>query len=460
MTGIGSQPRTVLIIDDDLVLAQMLVEVLEIGGHPAATAATGKAARACAEQEPFEVMLLDLRLPDTTGLALLPELKRIQPETAIVMITADGGVDDAVAAMRLGADNFIVKPIDPQRLLAVIAKAAEASRLRRRALQFERLSQTPAAILLGNSPEMREALRLADSAAKHDTTVLLRGATGTGKGLLARRIHELSPRAAHPFVALNCAGLSRDLTESELFGHERGAFTGATERKLGLLEAAERGTLFLDEVGELDPLVQAKLLKVLEEKCFRRLGGVAECRSDVRLIAATHRDLKQEVAAGRFRSDLMFRLDVFSVTIPTLAERADDVLPLAIHFLREFRNVDDAGRAISDDAAALLLDYDWPGNVRELRNVIERASIIAPLESPILPLHLPALVPAVDSRPVPIASNDPLPATLEEAERLFLERYLRERKGSLRAAAKDLGINRGTLYRKARKYGIALFDAE
>ncbi|MCU0225541.1 MAG: sigma-54 dependent transcriptional regulator [Acidobacteria bacterium] len=437
-------PNTILVVDDDLSLRTMLAELLRTEGHAVVEAADGRAALEAAGREAIDLALLDLRLPDTTGLELLPKLRDLRPEASVVMLTAAGSIEQAVAAMRLGADNFVQKPIEPAGLFAIVAKGLETAALRRRARRTERLTPSGGAALLGESPEWRGALALAESVAPRDTTVLLTGPTGTGKGMLARRIHELSPRRREPFVELNCAGLSRELTESELFGHERGAFTGATERKLGLFEAADGGTLFLDEIGELDPSVQAKLLKVLEDRRYRRLGG---------------RDLKAEAAAGRFREDLFFRLNVFTIALPRLADRPEDVLPLAIHFLSQFRPGDDPGRSLTDEAAALLLDYGWPGNVRELRNVMERASIVCPPGAPVGPQHLPALEP---EEPGPLAGAAPpaasgtAPATIEDAERTLLERALRERKAGLRVVAKELGISRGTLYRKARKYGIDL----
>lgn len=452
-------PPTLLVIDDDVSLRTMLAELLRTQDYQVREAGDGKAGLEAASRESLDLILLDQRLPDTTGLALLPQLKSLQPEAALIVITAGGSIQDAVEAMRLGADNFVQKPIDPKGLFAIAAKGLEAASLRRRSQRFERLAQQAAAVLLGESPELKEALRLAESVAPRETTVLITGPTGSGKGLLARRIHQRSGRAKEPFVELNCAGLSRDLTESELFGHERGAFTGAVEKKLGLFEVADGGTLFLDEIGEMDAAVQAKLLKALEERRFRRVGGVSELRSDVRLIAATHRDLKAEVAAGRFRQDLFFRLNVFAIPLPSLADRPEDILPLAVFFLREFRETPDPGRALSPEAAARLLDYDWPGNVRELRNVMERAGILCPPGSPVLPEHLPPL----EAAPAALgAAGGPgeTPATLETAEKAFLEQALKNRKGSIRAAARDLGISRGTLYRKARKFGLTLTAPE
>ncbi len=457
-----SQKARLLLVDDDPPLLQLLTQLFIDAGYETEGVGTVKDGVAAVGRQAFDVALIDLNLPDGTGLDLLTQLRTLRPELSVILLTAASSVEAAVEAMRRGADNFVVKPVDPPELLAVVGKGIEACALRRRSLHLDRLSETPVARVLGQSAAMKHALQLAERVAPHDTTVLLLGPTGSGKGLLARTIHDASQRRKAPFVALNSAALSKEMVESELFGHERGAFTGANERKLGLLEAAEGGTLFLDEIAELDISVQAKLLTALEERRFRRLGGLVEIAADVRLVAATHRDLPKLVSDSLFRADLYHRLNVFAIALPPLCDRDEDILPLAVHFLRMYRDVPDAARALTDEAAGILLDYDWPGNVRELRNVMERAAILAPPDAPVDVMHLPPLETRTKPEPPPprepVASTEPLPATLEEAERMFLERALRERKGSLRAAAKDLGISRGTLYRKARKYNLPLED--
>jgi len=289
---------------------------------------------------------------------------------------------------------------------------------------------------------MRKVKELADAVAPHATTVLLVGDTGTGKGMLARYIHDRSPRAAGPFVDLNCAGLSRELTESELFGHERGAFTGAVTRKLGLLEAAHGGTLFLDEIGEMELAVQAKLLKVIEQGRFRRVGGIIETEADTRIIAATHRDLERDAAEGRFRTDLYYRINVFGIALPPLAQRKDDVLALGRRFLDAQRR----GQTLSDEAIELLEGYDWPGNVRELQNVIERAAILARPNEAINGDHLPPLVSS--------AAAAAEAGTLDGAERGFIEAALKANEGNIVSTSKALGVSRGLLYRKIAKYGL------
>ena len=441
----------VLIVDDDRALADALVGLLAHSGCEAASAGSGTEALAVLRKQPTDVVLLDLRLGSESGLDVLAEIKKARPEISVIIVTALGTIETAVEAMRAGADNFVVKPLDPPRLLAVVGKGLETRALRARAQQLERTSTRPVPAVVGSSVAMGQALRLAETVAPHDTTVLLRGETGTGKGLLARYLHDRSARRRQPFVELNCAGLHRELTESELFGHEKGAVTGATERKLGLFEAAAGGTLFLDEIGEMDTGIQAKLLRAIEEKTFRRIGGLVEIDVDVRLIAATHRDLEKEVQQGRFREDLFYRLSVFSIPLPALRERDRDVVPLALHFLHQFQT--DADDELSEDVADKLEDYDWPGNVRELRNVIERACILAGDGGTLGVEHLPSLV----SRPRdPEAAGSRAATTIRDAEREQIQRALSEQSGNVKAAAEQLGISRATLYRKARKYKIEL----
>ena len=449
MTGTTGK---ILIVDDDPSLIESLAGLLEHAGYAVRAANTGAEALEAVGSAATDLVLLDLRLGSESGMDLLPRLKELRPEMSVIVVTALGTIENAVEAMQLGADNFIVKPIDPKRLLAVLAKGFEARELRHRSQRLERLSGKAPEAACGRSPGMREALRLADTVAVRETTVLLVGETGTGKGLLARRIHAASDRARQSFVELNCAGLQRELTETELFGHDRGAFTGATQRKLGLFEAADGGTLLLDEIGEMDMGVQAKLLHVLEQKRFRRVGGLTEIEVDVRLLAATHRDLEADAAAGRFRRDLLYRLNVFTIVIPPLRERAEDILPLARLFLARYRGAG-AVAELSAAAARRLAAYDWPGNVRELRNVMERAAILAPPGGAVDVGHLPELVSRGSS---PTAEAGTAGATLASAERQTLEDALRANGGNIQATARRLGVSRGTLYRKIKKYGIPL----
>jgi len=444
VTSATNRPRRgrVLVVDDEASIRQALTGLFGHVGYEVFTADSPGAALAIVRAQAIDVILLDLRLGDYSGLDLIPEFKAEQPDAAIIVITALATIDTAVDAMRRGADNFVTKPVDPPRLLALVQKGLETESLRKYSARMVRLAERPSPTLFFESAAMREIVKLADAVAPHPTTVLISGETGSGKGMLARHIHERSPRASSQFVDLNCAGLSRELTESELFGHEKGAFTGAVSRKLGLLEVADGGTMFLDEVGEMEPSVQAKLLKVMEVGRFRRVGGLAEIAVDVRILAATHRDLERDAAEGRFRADLYYRMNVFSIRLPPLRERKDEIIPLAQRFLAEQLR----GHVLSPEAEELLESYDWPGNVRELKNVIERATILAPPNTPVDESHLPSLGRA----------NGEVAATLESAERSFLESALRTHNGNIQATARALNVSRGLLYRKIAKYGIKL----
>lgn len=445
----------ILVVDDDASLRDALSGLLESSGYQVAKADNGQEALRLVHERPTHLVLLDLRLGDQSGLEILPELKVIRPEMSVIMISALGTIEAAVEAMRLGADNFVTKPFDPPGLLAVVEKGVESCLLRSRMMQLERISTQSGPEFIASSPGMREAVRLAEAVAGRDTTVLLHGETGSGKGLLARLIHHASPRRKKQFVHLNCAGLQKELTESELFGHEKGAFTGAIERKIGLFEAAEGGTLFLDEIGEMDFPIQAKLLEILESKKFRRIGGVAELEADVRLIAATHRDLAKNVSEGRFREDLMYRLNVFSIEVPPLRDRPEDIISIAIHFLQGFYESDRTIPEIGPKARDLLISYGWPGNVRELRNVMERAAILCPPDGCILPAHLPQLGrSSVSTGEI----EGPEEQTLESMERKYLELALKEHNYNMKATATDLGISRSTLYRKVKKYDIRILE--
>ncbi|HXF06396.1 MAG TPA: sigma-54 dependent transcriptional regulator [Blastocatellia bacterium] len=473
--------QRILIIDDDASLVEALTGLLGQAGYEVRSAETAEAALELLRRESIELALLDIRLGTASGLDLLPQLKVLRPEMSVIVLTGVGTIAAAVETMQRGADNFIEKPIDPPRFLALVAKGLEAYALRRKALQLERLSAPSQPFICGEGSAMRDVLRLAEAVAARETTVLLCGETGTGKGLLARFIHEASPRRKGPFVELNCAGLSRELTESELFGHERGAFTGAVERKIGLFEAAGGGTLFLDEIGEMDQGVQAKLLNALEQKRFRRLGGVTEIEVDVRLIAATNRDLEQDVATGRFRKDLFYQLSTFMLHLPPLRQRREDIIPLALHFLGECQMHQSPVRGLSREVEELLLKYDWPGNVRELKNVIERATILCPPGSELLPIHLPPLRPSANAdgkaqildaegvatgrasfegsfaadQPLSVGPSSSISRAVEEAERHLLQLALHAHDWNVSATARDLGISRDTLYRKIKKYNLA-----
>jgi len=443
----------ILIVDDDTDSIVALTGLLQQQGYLVTSAETGAAALEIVRRESIGLTLLDLQLRGESGLDVLPQLKALRPEMSVIILTAYGTIERAVEAMRRSADNFVVRPIEPPRLLTIIEKGLEAYRLRRKNVQLERLAAPSQPMICSPDGPMSRVLKLVAAVAGRDTTVLLWGETGTGKELLARMIHEASPRRTEPFVQLNCAGLQRDLTESELFGHERGAFTGAVERKIGLFEAAHGGTLLLDEIGEMDLAVQAKLLNVLEQKSARRLGGLTEIEVNVRLIAATNRNLVEDVAAGRFREDLFYRLNVFRIDLPPLRERPEDILPLAHHLLRE--SCGGQAPTISPAAVDLLVHYSWPGNVRELRNVMERAAILCPTGSDLLPAHLSLLDAWSQPAPASKVTDEAASTTIEEAERNHLKAALQAHHWNVRATARALGVSRGKLYRMLEKYNLS-----
>src|SRR5262245_26977587 len=370
-----------LLVEDDPLIRKAMAAHLRDSGHRVREADTVAAAKAILPSEPFDAVLLDFRLPDGTGFDLMPEVEAKLPGVPMIMLTAHGSVEHAVEAMRRGAFTYVQKPVEPNDLAAHVAKAIETAELRRENRRLRRLAESGqgADALIGASPPavaLRDQIRrVAQSPAR---AVLLEGESGTGKGLVARMIHAESPRSGRPFVSITCSAMPEPLLESELFGHEPGAFTDARKRKIGLVEAAEGGTLLLDEIGDMAPPLQAKLLGILEERRFRRLGGLREIDSDVRVVSATHRDLRALVKTGGFRDDLLYRLRVVPLRIPPLRERPEDVPVLAEHFARQIAA--DWGRPalrVSAAALAALGRRQWPGNVRELRNAVERAVILA-----------------------------------------------------------------------------------
>jgi two-component system, NtrC family, response regulator HydG len=368
-------PARILVVDDDPHIALALRERLEARGHAVSTAATGAAAVRAILSESPDLVLLDLQLPEGDGFDVLGRIREAGVETTVVVITAHGTVERAVRAMKEGAYDFLQKPFEPSLVEETVRRALERVSLVRRDRSARTLEEPEP---IAEDPAMRRVLDLVRRAASSDATVLLLGESGTGKEVLARFVHRSSARAEGPFVPLSCAALSESLLESELFGHEKGAFTGAVERRRGRIELAHGGTLFLDEIGEVSPAFQAKLLRVLEERTFERVGGSQPIRVDLRLLAATNRDLKAAVAAGKFREDLYYRLNVVRIEVPPLRERPADVLPLARAYLERARRK--AGRTpmtLSEDAAALLRAYRWPGNVRELVNAIDRAVVLS-----------------------------------------------------------------------------------
>jgi len=384
----------ILIVDDERFIRQTLAEALRFWGYESIQAATVAEAKSVFAEENPGVVLLDIDLPDGSGLDILTEIKQQNPETIAVMVTGNVGLDNTIAALRGGAHDFIGKPVRLEELRITLRNALETRQLRREVNQTrrERAREFSFGQIIGESAPMRKAIELAKRVAQSDVaSILLQGESGTGKDLFARAIHHASERASAPYLAINCAALPANLIESELFGYERGAFTDAKQRKEGLFEQAQGGTLFLDEIGEVEISLQAKLLRVLEENTFRRVGGLKDIPLDVRVIAASNRELKKESETGAFRLDLYYRLSVIQIDIPPLRERADDVLLLAQNYI-EKANQKRRGkklRGLSKEVEAIFKSYNWAGNVRELRNVIERASILEDGEM-VTTEHLPA----------------------------------------------------------------------
>ena len=439
----------VLVIDDEKNIRATVSLCLEGLGCTVTGVASAEAARAAVAAGAYDLAFLDLRLGDASGLDLLPELLARRPDLDVVIITAYATIDTAVEAMRRGARDYLPKPFTPAQIRHVVEQVADRQRLVRRVaeLQSELATAAPEIDLDSAAPAMRAVLDVLSRVAASDATVLLRGENGTGKGVVARALHAGSPRAARPFVTVNCPTLSEELLASELFGHVRGAFTGAVRDQPGRVEAADGGTLLLDEIGEISPALQAKLLRFLQEREFERVGESETRRADVRILAATNRDLEADVGAGRFREDLLYRLNVVELRLPPLRERSEDILRLARHFLAFFARA--AKRPVpelSPAAAQALVGYPWPGTVRELRNAIERALILWPaavLEPAAFPERI-AGQPAAGPR---LGAD----CTLEAIEREHLLRVV-ARSATLDDAARILGIDASTLYRKRRKY--------
>jgi len=445
----------ILVVDDEEDLRQGLAETLQGEGHQVETAAEGWGALEQARALRFDLALVDLKMPGMDGMVVLDQLKQLSPETLVVMITGHATVESAVAAMKLGAYDYLTKPFKLEQVRLVVRRAVEQKRLadenrrlRQEVEHYQRFEQ-----IVGKSACMQELYRAIEKAAPTSSTVLIAGETGTGKDLVARALHQRSPRAQGPLVSISCGAIPESLLESELFGHVRGAFTGAHADREGVFEAAEGGTLFLDEIGDLPLPMQVKLLRALQERQIQRLGETRARRVDVRLVAATHRDLRQEMQQGRFREDLFYRLDVLSVVVPPLRQRREDIPLLVEHFLRKYgAEMGKDLRGASPEALALLTRYDWPGNVRELQNAIERAAILQ--EGPQLQPEdfLLGRSPQAAAQPAPASEM----VSLEEMERRHILWVLRQTDNHQSRAAQILGIGRRTLYRKIREYGLDL----
>jgi NtrC-family two-component system response regulator AlgB len=440
-----------LLIDDEASLRRTLRTTLESMRHHVEDSNSGEQALNWLRRRRFDVAFLDLRLGRESGMDLLPVLLKEAPGLAIVVITAHASIASAVEAMRAGAFDYLPKPFTPDQLRLVLERWRQVRRLRNQVANLQEQVRwvTPEMDLHTEEPAMRQALELAFQVASSEATVLLRGESGTGKGVLARAIHERSPRAASPFVIVHCPSLSGELLESELFGHSRGAFTGAVQDTDGKVAAAEGGTLLLDEIGDLPPAVQPKLLRLLQDRCYERVGETQTRLANVRILAASNRDLAAEVAAGRFREDLFYRLNVIEIELPPLRQRPRDILPLAGHLLRFFaRQTGKDVRAFAPEAEAALARHQWPGNVRELRNAIERGVILATGKALDL-VHLPGQVGAPPAARIEVGGA----VTLDALEAEHIRRVLAS-STSLDHAAVTLGIDPSTLYRKRKRYGL------
>ncbi len=446
-------PVRILIVDDEKLIRWSLRQRLEAAGYEVLEAEDGaEGLERC--RDDVDLVILDFRLPDTDGVSLIPKIKRQSPDIVIILLTAYASVPNAIEAIKLGAYHYVNKPIDLQEMLLLVEKALETTRLRRevRALRARESAPYRFDQIVGESAPMQSVKALLRKiAASPSSTVLLTGESGTGKDLAAKAVHFGSARAVGPFLNISCSAIPETLLESELFGHEKGAFTDAKGQKKGLLEQADGGTTFLDEIGEIAPVLQAKLLRFLEEKAFRRVGGSADVRVDVRVIAATNRNLEEAVRDGRFREDLYYRLRVLPVELPPLRERGGDVMLLADHFVDGFnREFKKSIRGFVADARAALETYPWPGNVRELRNVLERAVLLA--EHDLLERE-----DVLTLTPASLSAGFQLPAgglDVEQLERDLLAQALKRSGGNQTRAGKLLGLNRDQVRYRIEKFGL------
>ena len=453
--------ETILIVDDEESIRKSLSGVLADEGYEVATAATGKEALDLLGEAQPALALLDIRMPEMDGIETLRRFKELRPEMQVIMITGHGEIEDAVKTIKLGAYDFIRKPLSISDVTLAVQHGLEDYRLRR---ENESLRQSieKRYELVGESPKVRELKQQISLAGPSHGWVLIHGESGSGKELVARAIHRASKRAAGPFVEVNCAAIPQELIESELFGHEKGSFTGATSQKRGKFELADKGTIFLDEIGDMSLATQAKVLRVLEGQEFQRVGGTKTLRTDVRVIAASNKNLAEEIKKGSFREDLFYRLNVVPLEVPPLRERREDIPVLVRYFLQSFSvEYGQKTKAIDDEALELFVKYRWPGNVRELRNIIERLIIMVPGPS----ITVRDVPPPLSMAPVDKESGNGRPAaaatqisTLKEAreefEREFIAQKLKENRGNVSKTADELGMERSNRHRKIKALGI------
>ncbi|HET7785720.1 MAG TPA: sigma-54 dependent transcriptional regulator [Myxococcales bacterium] len=442
----------ILIVDDEETTRELFAELLQRWGYDVDQTADGHEALKIAAETHPDVIISDLVMPKLDGLSLVRALREEQPDTPVVIITGKGTIDAAVEAVREGVFDFVEKPLDPARLKIILQRALEKKEtLHEMQVLRRRLGQMDSGVgLVGSSPPMRRAMELVEKVAPSKASVVITGQSGTGKEMVARAIHQLSPRRDKPFIAINCSAIPATLIESEMFGHERGAFTGADQRRLGAWELADGGTLFLDEVGEIPVELQPKFLRVIEEERLRRLGGKSEIAVDVRVISATNRELKEEIKTGRFREDLYFRLNVFHINLAPLKERRDDIPVLVQHFIDRFaREGGKKLQGVSQQAMKLLCDYAWPGNIRELRNTLERAVILCG-SGTIEPEHLPGELAMGGGESAYLKLPYGLP--LREIEKEYILATLTRLQKNKARTAQALGISEKTLYNKLYRY--------
>lgn len=444
---------SLLLVDDDDTFRDVLSEELSTAGFKVTTASSGEEAEKIVTAENINVVLLDIRMPGMGGVEAIKVIKEISPETEIIMLTGFATVDNAIKSMQRGAYHFITKPCNLKELESTILKAYDRQMMGRenQLLNQERVRREGFRNIIGRSQAFNSVLELINKVANTHSKVLIMGESGVGKGLVAKAIHHSSAMADNPFVIIDCGSLQENLLESELFGYEKGAYTGAVSRKHGLFEVADTGTLFMDEIGEISPSIQTKLLRVMDTKTFRRMGGTRDIRVDVRIIAATNRDLYQMVKSGEFREDLFYRLNVISMHIPPLRERKDDIPLLAEHFIKNNNIMGKKGLPISPEGMNLLKAYSWPGNIRELRNVIERAMIMCEEES-IGPEDFPFNI----RKDADHDEDEKARAlvSLKEMEKKYILQVLERMEGHRRKTARVLRVSERTLYRKLKDYGL------
>jgi len=448
---------TILVVDDEKGQREILKAILEAEGYNVGTASSGKEALDAIQKTNFDLVITDLKMPGMDGNELMKQIFKERPSLSVVVITAHGTIDSAVDAIRLGVFDYLTKPLDREKLLMVAGKAVEKARLLTEniALKEQLEKQFRPEGIIGNDNKMREIFRMVKKVSGSSATVLIYGESGTGKELIARALHYAGPRASKPFMALNCAAIPETLLETELFGYEKGAFTGAYARNIGLFEAADGGTIFLDEIGDMNLMLQAKLLRVIQDKELRRVGGNAGIKVNVRLIAATNKDLESEIKMGRFREDLFYRLNVVAFKLPPLRDRRSDIPELIAYFIKKYNEaVDKHIKGVSDEAMNMLLNYNWPGNVRQLEAVIERTILLN--EGDVIGVE--SLPMEIMTRPMMLGKIDfELPEEgicFEEFEKEMLVKAMVKSNGILGKAAQLLGMSYRTLQYRLNKFGI------